>query len=403
MNQDFFVSYKVLQKDINKKIISNLLSLFNKRELTPTILFNQLNTTDFFSKQHFNRLFNHPESTPISVATLLLVCDFLGISLENLISDNFDPTEYKANDTELHKKYINIEKHYKTKTAEFAVPHQNDPFAFAFDFEKMDTIEFSPKNRFFKGYLQNYYCYYFPTSSRENSEGKILYARLELSDAGNYCKTTLKIDTRGIYPKQESDFKFDKEYVGYTVISSSVRNVYCILLGKDLGDFCFIAFRYIYLNHEKLFCRIAEALSSSSGTEARRPTVLRMFISNTHIKEEHMPLVASSLRLNYSKIAITRENLLKLCQHSAEYKTIVDSLLDGLNNDTFLIFDERKDIITTAEKILTERSNVLEFISQLRNLSYSYKYNKVSEYSDDSVKDLLSQKGYYQKQNDPHA
>lgn len=395
MNQKTTISYKVVQNNINNRIINNLLSLLKNRGLTPTLFMNQQKFADFFSIQHFNRLFNHPDKTPISAATVALMCDFFGVTFENLLSDNFNPFEYIENDTELHKIYLDIEKlgqEEKSKNRfKDAIPE------FYFDFENIDTIQFSPKSRFFKGYFQNYFCYYFPTSSKESGKGKILYGRLELSDAGNYCKASLKIDTRGKYPENENDFRCDKEYVGYTVISSSVQNVYCILFGNDPGEFCFIAFRYMFLIKNNLYCRIAEVLSSSSGNGARRPTVLRMFISNTHIKKEHIPLVTSAIRLNYSNIAISQNRLEELSKYSDNYKKIVDTLINTYSDDKLYVFDEKTDLNATAEKHLSSKEEILEFIANLRNLSYSYQYNKVSDSSDDNILNLLTEKGYYKE------
>lgn len=394
MNNHSEASYKIIQRNLNLRIVKNLTALLESRELTPTLFMNQQKLDRFISKQHFNRLFNHPENTPMSAAVVALMCDFFGVSFENLISEEFDPKEYKKNDTEIHKIYLDIEKLNRTEKAKTTAKGKTSELYF--DFKNNDTIVHSPKNRFFKGYFQEYYCYYFPTSSKENSAGKILYGRLELSDAGNYCKATLKIDISGTYPEKESDFNCDKEYIGYTVISSSVRNVYCILFGNDPGDFCFISFRYMFLNRKNLYCRIAEVLSSSSGNEPRRPTVLRMFISSTHIKEEHMPLITSAIRLNYSKVTISQKSLDKLSQFSNEYKHIVDDLTGTYKQEnTLYMFDEKKDLKAKAEEYLSSTEEVLEFIARLRNLSSSYQYNKVSDSADDNIYDLLSQKGYY--------
>ena len=81
---------------------------------------NQLNIDGFFSCQHFNRLLKRPDETPISVAVAALLCDFFGISFDNLISENFDPKEYIKNDTRLHKKYIEMEALYKSSSENFS-------------------------------------------------------------------------------------------------------------------------------------------------------------------------------------------------------------------------------------------------------------------------------------------
>lgn len=385
--------FSIIQKNLNLRIINNLSALLKRRGLSPTDFMNQQDLK-FFSNQHFNRLFRTPNNTHISAAVAALMCDFFGITFENLVSDNFNPEEYISNSTEAHKKYLDIVKlrlEHQNKESQNITPD------FHFNFENIDTIHISPQSRFFKGYFQNYFCYYFPTSSKENGKGKILYGRLELTNAGSYCKASLKIDTRGKYPENESDFRCDKEYVGYTVISSSVQNVYCILFGNDPGEFCFLAFRYIFLNNKNLYCRIVEALSSSSGNDARRPTILRMFISSSHIKKEHIPLISSAIHLNYSDIAISKDSLIKLSEYSDNYKKIVDELINTYNGDNLYLFSEKDDLYATAQKYLSseDKGSVLEFIANLRNLSHSYQYNKISETSDDNILNLLLEKGYY--------
>ena len=103
MNNHSEASYKIIQRNLNLRIVKNLTALLESRELTPTLFINQQKLDRFISKQHFNRLFNHPENTPMSAAVVALMCDFFGVSFENLISEEFDSKEYKKNDTEIHK------------------------------------------------------------------------------------------------------------------------------------------------------------------------------------------------------------------------------------------------------------------------------------------------------------
>ena len=121
-----------------------------------------------------------------------------------------------------------------------------------------------------------------------------------------------------------------------------------------------------------------------------------MFISSTHIKEEHIPLITSAIRLNYSKVTISRKSIDMLSQLSNEYKQIVDDLTGTYKQEnTLYMFDEKKDLKAKAEEHLSSTEEVLEFIARLRNLSSSYQYNKVSNSADDNIYNLLSRKGYY--------
>ena len=112
-----------------------------------------------------------------------------------------------------------------------------------------------------------------------------------------------------------------------------------------------------------------------------------------------MPFIESSIHLNYSKIAITPKALKKLSTISDKYKNVVDSLIENNKKDLLYVFDEKKDLNATAEKYSFSDEEVLEFVSRLRNLSYSYQYNKVSDSSDDNIYNLLSAKGYFKNTN----
>ena len=153
-------SYKKIQKIVNTRIANNLSSLLKERGLTPTLFIEHQHLNDFFTPQHFNRLFNHPDQTPLSAVTVALMCDFFGVTFDNLISENFDPKEYKKSNTKLHKLYLDIEKVSQTENYQ----KQHTIPDFYFDFENTDTIHSSPKSRFFKGYFQNFFLYFFPTS-----------------------------------------------------------------------------------------------------------------------------------------------------------------------------------------------------------------------------------------------
>lgn len=387
-------SYDIIQNNLNERISVNLNNLIIARGYQPSTFAEQIDIDGFFTRQHFARLLKHPEQTHISLAAAILCCDFFGISIDNLISEKFNPREYKYNNSEVHQRYLNIEKVLKESPPK-PVASLSASGIPAFDsiFGEHDTIISNPNHSLFKGYFQDYYCYYYPTVSEENKEERILYGLLTLSKCENYCKVTLKIDTSGIYKDKNT---YDKEYTGYAVISSSVHSLHCIMFGPELGEFCFLMFRHFTLNKKPLFCRIAEVLSSSSGSEDRRPTILRMFLSNEKIKKEHIPLVASTIRLNYSKITISTEGLKELAAHSKKYEEIVSALLTTYNSRKIYFFDEQEDIYTTVKKYTNSQEETLEFIMHLRNLSYSYKYNKVSEKADKNIRYLLQQKGYYQ-------
>lgn len=150
------------------------------------------------------------------------------------------------------------------------------------------------------------------------------------------------------------------------------------------------------LNFGKQDCRIAEVLSSSSISEHRRPTVLRMFLSKEPVKDSDLKVISPALFLNYSTIAIDKENLCKIGGTSEEYEKIIAELL-AANNSQEMYFCKEKDIFPIAQRYLKSKEAALEFLMQLRSLSFAYRYNKVSPKADDAVRDILLSRGYYKK------
>lgn len=111
-------------------------------------------------------------------------------------------------------------------------------------------------------------------------------------------------------------------------------------------------------------------LSSSSISEHRRPTVLRMFLSKEPVKDSDLKVISPALFLNYSTIAIDKENLCKIGGTSEEYEKIIAELL-AANNSQEMYFCKEKDIFPIAQRYLKSKEAALEFLMQLRSLSFA--------------------------------
>ena len=256
------------------------------------------------------------------------------------------------------------------------------------------TLVTDPKNTLFAGYIQDYYCYYYPTDSSENKEPEnILKGVLKLAADGNYCKAILTINTNTVNDNGNINYK---KYSGYAAKSPTVNSLNCIMYSNSLCEFCFLMFRYFKLNFGKQDCRIAEVLSSSSATEDRRPTTLRMLLTRDPIKDSDLKIVAPALSLNYSTIAINRDNLIKIGGISDIYKRIVESLINSTPPIPVYLWKE-DDIFNLAFEYLKKKEAALEFIMLLRADSYAYRYNKVGKKADDAVRNILLSKGYFKK------
>lgn len=397
--------YEKVVLALNQTICDNLKALLKARHLSQRLFCKQLaKEKTSVTRTYFGRILENPKY--ISAAFLLSCCDFFGITLHNLVSTSFDAKEYIYNDSQEHADYLNIEallKRYEDTKDTTEISSE--------DTRKCDTIaaksrenkEFmlndmtlvtNPGNTLFAGYMQDYYCYYYPTDSSENKGSEnILQGILKLVPNGEYCKATLTVDTNTISDDGNINYK---EYSGYAAISPTVNSLNCIMYSDSLCEFCFLMFRYFKINFGKQDCRIAEVLSSSSATEDRRPTVLRMLLSRESIKEEDLKTVLPALSLNYSTIAINRDNLMKVGDTSDIYKEIVVSLINSTPSVPVYLWKE-DDVFNLAIKYLKNKESALEFIMRLRSDSYAYRYNKVGKKADDAVRNILLSKGYFKK------
>ena len=168
----------------------------------------------------------------------------------------------------------------------------------------------------------------------------------------------------------------------------------CIMYSEDICEFCFIMFRFFKINYGKQNCRIAEALSSSSSNEDRRPTVLRMLLSQEPLADQDLKAVAPSLFLNYSTIAISEEKLKEIGEFSEDYNNIINEIT-GSSNSYKMHFLKETSVFNMAEKYIKKKEDIYSFLMLLRSESYAYRYNKVSKKADDIMRKILLSKGYY--------
>lgn len=294
--------YEKISMELNQTICKNLEALLSARNISKRNFCQQLAAEKTsVTRAYFVKILQNPKY--ISPAFLLSCCDFFGITLQNLVSVNFNAEEYISNDSKEHEDYLNIQEllsqheRIKEKADRNSDVHQeslqdlkNQSSDYLQPFIDTELIV-DPAHSQFAGYIQDYYCYYYPTHSSENKEAKLLKGILRLEAKNTYCKATLTINTNTVDDNGNINYKV---YTGYAAISATVNSMNCIMYSNALCEFCFIMFRHFKLNFGKQDCRIAEVLSSSSAAEDRRPTVLRMFLSKENIRDEDLKVIAPS-------------------------------------------------------------------------------------------------------------
>lgn len=372
---------------LNKLVSNNLKSLLKAEGLKYTEVIEALQDRYGYgiTASYFNKILNHPNQYKIPLIFLLQCSEYFNISIDTLLRENISVYERKDPNSSSAVTLDKLVSKYEESQRSFQ--NSNDPSP------SESAFVTNPNSILFRSVLQPYYCYFYPTASKENKTiDSVLQGTLEFKKDNNQCKVIFNIEPN---KKDKTDRPIRKQYEGYAIISTSVSNLYCILKSEDIGEYCFLIFRHFHFNYELQDCHLAELLSTSSATKERYPTVLRIFLSKEEIKTEHIPLLAPHLWLNYSKISITKSNLTELMENCEQYKRIGEEIVNRADSDNVLFIKE-KDAAAIARNHL-DKEEALKFITDLRSKSYAYHYNKVSDTANDNIHDLLVSLGYYQK------
>lgn len=256
-----------------------------------------------------------------------------------------------------------------------------------------DTLIYNPARPAFKGYLREFQVYFNSTISSENN---ILDGTLTFSPSkdGRTCIADMILNTG----KKKSDgTNVTKHYTGTLVISISMSACYCTLLAKDIGEICFLVFHHMFLFHEDLICRLACAVTVSSGGN-KRPTMHRLLISREKLnvsnpQNEDFKFIKGQLLLNSSEIMIKRSSYEKMRVAESEWLDSED-MKDLL--DEFDQMSEKQDVYFIDESKIRNASypmgNKVRLISLLREYSINERYNKISTKADEHVYHYLEEK-----------
>ena len=331
----------------------------------------------------------------VSAAFLLGCCDYFKVPVHEMVSPEFNPEKYINVENVKYTNYIDVNK-LNERHEEVAVKEKQEESNPVLMLAQGKNLITNPEHDMFQGYLQDYYCYYCPTNSKENKDkNKILKGILKLEKAGKWCQATLTINTGKVNKEGEINYK---TYMGYAAITTYGAALSCNMYSDELDEFCFLMFRFFRINHDAQDFRIAEVLSTSSASETRRPTIHRMLLSREELRDEDLQAILPALELNYSTIAVVKENMKLLCERSEVYKEIVNKIMSEFQENEIYFLTE-SDVKNIAKKCLKSSAEVNEFIMQLRKMAYSYRYNKIGNKADEMPRDILLARGYYKTED----
>ena len=190
-------TYDSIKCELNNIISENLKKLLRANNLSQTILPEYLRGRNkvSVSRTQINKILNKNQN--IEATLLLCIADCFSIPVHDFVNPDFDISKYSFTQTASNE-YVDIERITKASAASSADQIHKIPVnqkGFSFFFEGKNLIV-DPKNDFFKGHLQSYYIYYYPTYGLKAGEPALLLTgRFELAPEGDLCRATLTIDT----------------------------------------------------------------------------------------------------------------------------------------------------------------------------------------------------------------
>lgn len=374
---------EVAYKELKKRIAKNLNWLLEKKCMGKSTLCQKLENNGQVSMDRatVSKFLNHPEQYNIGIPFLVACADYLEVSVDALVSKDIRLYSYRSRDGESFEKLLDLPEIMKKE-------QENSNSGSG----RGDTFIIDPNSHYFQKYYQTYYCYYYSTVADENKrEDSIITGEMRMYHGAHECGVEFKINTKSYDEEGNPNYKW---YIGSATVSPKTQVFHCSLCDEHTGEYCDIIFRYSQVNFNKQDCRMALILSTSSTPDKRYPIVHRMFMSREEIKPEDLPLIASHLCLNYSKILISEKALLSLQEQSYKHQEMVDELLKRTSEPMYMISE--REIREIAEKYLGEEEEPF-FLSKLRGVAMAYHYNKVSTGVDTMVRDILYNAGYYQQ------
>ena len=355
---------KALSLKYEKAIAGNVEKLMRRAGLSQTQLSANLKAMGLdIGQGPLSQMLAGERRIPLSLVVYL--CEYFKVSLAELVRENFDGA--KSMDVG-----SNVPPVYSEELLN-VVPYLGDKFVV------------DPSDPHFFGYLQTYHVYFFPS---QGDDIRLRTGTLRLQAKGPVCEAVLEINTN----KLRDGKPYIKVYRGRCIISTTMRSVFVLLTDQDKGELSVLNFRYFNLLMYPLDCRIACTLLNATGDE-HPPTVQRMFLSRTEIKEEDLPLLLPHLYMNSGTIRILKEHLDAIREENDQYRTTIDELTLTNQSHPIYCLDE-DDVLSTARRYLS-KPDVHLFLSRLRSVAENDRIHKASRRPDMLSHKLLRALGYF--------
>lgn len=240
----------------------------------------------------------------------------------------------------------------------------------------------------FRGYMGSYSIYFYTTKNEDSIHHGIF--NLQEDPATHQCMADLRFKTG---EKNEEGMDIEKHYTGPVYYSMSMQTIYCEVFSAEIGERCYLLFHYDFLAYQNLECRLATAITVSSGVK-RLPTMHKLLLTRTELSNDTLDYLCGQLKLNSSEILISenayREFLRdpklpnKFFEYFGEKETHAERFISSVAKVPYFSFNES----LISDSFLPPFDKI-KIICLLRKYSAAPRYNKISGTAEEIVYNFL--------------
>lgn len=216
----------------------------------------------------------------------------------------------------------------------------------------------------FEGILGSYYTLFHSTSD----EDKWLHGKLSLQpDDKGICRADYVLNTG---EKNSEGEEINKYYTGQVVVSKDIPIMYIILFNKQMGEMCFLELRYRKFWVKGMKCRIALALTTSSGDD-KVPNAHKMFLFQEPVNSDIISEVKEVLRWKENSFFISQDELKDLISQYPKFQKYFEELKKDEAKEYYRVQE-----VTGKKFGAMEKEKIYGFLKEITDAPYNMHLSK---------------------------
>ena len=240
------------------------------------------------------------------------------------------------------------------------------------------------RNKAFRGYKGEYHIYFYTTKNEDYIHNGIF--KLVENPYDHSCVVDLSFKTGELDAEGNEISKF---YTGPAYYSISMQTIYAELTSEEIGEKSYLLFHYDFLAYKNLECRLAMAVTVSSGTQ-RLPTAHRMLLTRKELSSEEKAYLCGQLKFNSSEILISENAYREFLRDPALPKRFFEYFGDAEKNaERFISNVAKVDYYSFNESMISDsflpKMDKIKIICLLRKYSAAARYNKISDKAEEII------------------